>query len=103
MIISDASYPDHSVRHIEDHQNRKDFYPETEEEISKDLPMPKGPKVRMTVNLQADHAHNLEARLSIIYCVVSKFQKALEISVIRIRVSCIKNSYRSYFRSQVRA
>ena len=51
MITSDASYPDHSVRHIEDRQNRKDFYPETEEEISKDLPMPKGPKVRMTVNV----------------------------------------------------
>jgi hypothetical protein len=42
---------------VEDHSNRKDFYPDAEEMIPKDLPLSKGPKVRMTV-YDVDHAHD---------------------------------------------
>jgi hypothetical protein len=36
-----------------------DFYPDAEEEIPKDLPAPKGTKIRMTAYVDADHAHDL--------------------------------------------
>jgi hypothetical protein len=36
-----------------------EFYPDTSEEIPKDLPPKKGPRVRMTVYVDADHAHDL--------------------------------------------
>jgi hypothetical protein len=37
-VIIDTSYPDHSVYAIEDHSNWMEFYPDTGEEIPKDLP-----------------------------------------------------------------
>jgi hypothetical protein len=37
-VIIDASYPDHSEYLVEDHSNWMDFYPDSGEEISKDLP-----------------------------------------------------------------
>jgi hypothetical protein len=58
-LIVDTLYPDHSVYPVEDHPNWKDFYPDAEEEIPSDLPMSKGPKVRMTVSVDEDHAHDL--------------------------------------------
>jgi hypothetical protein len=42
-----------------------EFYPDAEEEIPNDLPVSKGPKVRMTVYVDADHAHDLVTRRSI--------------------------------------
>ena len=65
MIIIDVTYPDHSIYHIEDHYNWKDFYPDAEEDIPNDLLMSKAPKVRMTVYLDADHAHDLVTRRTI--------------------------------------
>jgi hypothetical protein len=41
------------------------FYPNDGEEIPKDLPPGKGPKVRMNVYVDADHAHDLFTRRSI--------------------------------------
>ena len=64
-IIVDTTYPDHSVYPIEDHLNWRELYPEAEEEIPNDLPTSKGPKVRMTVFVDADHAHDLVTRRSI--------------------------------------
>jgi hypothetical protein len=64
-LMIDTSYPDHSVYPVEDHPNWKDFYPDAEEEIPNDLPMSKGPKVRMIVYVDADHAHDLVTRRSI--------------------------------------
>jgi hypothetical protein len=64
-VIVDTTYPDHSIYLVEDHPNWKDLYPDAEEEIPNDLPMSKGPKVRMTVYVDADHAHDLVARRSI--------------------------------------
>jgi hypothetical protein len=52
-VIIDTSYPDHSV------------YPDASEEISKDLPPEKGPRVRTTVYVDADHAYDLVTRRSI--------------------------------------
>jgi Leucine Rich repeat len=50
---------------VEDCPNWKDVYPDAEEEIPNNLTMSKGPKVRMTVNVDADHAHDLVTRRSI--------------------------------------
>jgi hypothetical protein len=61
-VIIDTSYPDHSIYPVEDHSNRVEFYPDSGEEISKDLPPEKGPRVRMTVNVDADHAPDLATR-----------------------------------------
>jgi hypothetical protein len=61
-VIIDTSYPSHYEYPVEDHPNWKDFYPDAEEEIPKDLSMPKRPKVRMTVYEDADHAHDLVTR-----------------------------------------
>jgi hypothetical protein len=64
-LIIDTAYPDHSICPVEDHSNWKDFYPDAEEEIPNDLAVSKGPKVRMTVYLGADDAHDLVTRRSI--------------------------------------
>jgi hypothetical protein len=56
-LIVDAAYPDHSLYLVEDHPNWKDFYSDAEEEIPNDLPMSKGPKVRMAIYVDADHVH----------------------------------------------
>jgi hypothetical protein len=60
--IMDTSYPDHSVYPVEDNSNRMEFYPDASEEIPKDLPPKKGPRVRVTFYVDADHAHNLVTR-----------------------------------------
>jgi hypothetical protein len=41
------------------------FYPDPGEEIPNDLPPEKGPRFRMTVYVDADHAHDLVTRRSI--------------------------------------
>jgi hypothetical protein len=42
-----------------------EFYPDAGEEIPKDLLPEKGPRVRMTVYVDADHVHDLVTRRSI--------------------------------------
>ena len=64
-IIVDTTYPDHSIYPVEEHPNWKDFYPDAEEEIPNGLPKSKQPIVRMTVYVDADHAHDLVTRRSI--------------------------------------
>jgi hypothetical protein len=61
-VIIDTSHPDHSVYPVEDHSNWMEFYPDDSEEIPKDLPLEKRPKVRMTVYVDADRAHDLLTR-----------------------------------------
>jgi hypothetical protein len=48
-VIIDTSYPDYSMYPVEDHSNWMEFYPDSEEEIPKDLSPQKGPRLRMTV------------------------------------------------------
>jgi hypothetical protein len=89
-VIIDTSYPDHSVYPIEDHSNGMEFYPDASEEIPKDLLPEKVPRVRMTVYVDEDHAHDLVTRRSITGILVilnnipirwiSKRQKTLETS-----------------------
>jgi hypothetical protein len=67
-----------------------EFYPNSGEEIPKDLPAEKGPGVRMTIYVDADHAHDLVTRRSITGILVmlnntpikwvSKHQKTVETS-----------------------
>jgi hypothetical protein len=64
-VIIDTSYPDHSMYSVEEHSNLMEFYPDVGEEIPKDLPPEKGPRVRMTVYVDADHVHDLVKRRSI--------------------------------------
>jgi hypothetical protein len=64
-VIIDTSYPDHSMYPVEDHSNWMEFYPDTEEEIPKELLPEKGSRFRMTVYVDADHAHDLVTRRSI--------------------------------------
>jgi hypothetical protein len=61
-VTIDTSCPSHHEYPVEDNPNWKDFYPDAEVEIPKDLPMSKGPKVRMTVYVDDDHAHDLVTR-----------------------------------------
>jgi hypothetical protein len=64
-VIINTSYPDHSVYPVEEHSNWMEFYPDASEEIPKDLPPEEGPRVRITVYVDADHAHYLFTRRSI--------------------------------------
>jgi hypothetical protein len=64
-VIIDTSYPEHSMYPVEDHSNWMEFYPDAGEEIPKDLPPEKGPRVRITVHADADHAHDLAKTRSI--------------------------------------
>jgi hypothetical protein len=49
---------------VEDYSNWVEFYPDSSEEIPNDLPPGKGPRVRMTVYVDSDHAHDLVTRRS---------------------------------------
>jgi hypothetical protein len=62
--IIDTSYLDHSICPVEDHSNWMEFYPDASEDIPRDLPPEKGQRVRMTVHVDADHAHDLVTRRS---------------------------------------
>jgi hypothetical protein len=50
---------------VEDHSNWMEFYPDAREEIPKYLPPEKGTRVRMTIYMHTDHAHDLVTRRSI--------------------------------------
>jgi hypothetical protein len=50
---------------MNDHSNWMEFYQNAREEIPKNLPPEKGPRVRMTVYDDDDHAHDLFTRRSI--------------------------------------
>jgi hypothetical protein len=61
-VIIDTSYPDHSLYPVEYHSDWMELYTDSGEEISEDLPPEKGPRVKMTVYFDADHAHDLVTR-----------------------------------------
>jgi hypothetical protein len=64
-VIINTSYPDYSMYAVEDHSNWVESYRNAGGEIPKDFPSEKGPRVRMTVYVDADHAHDLVTRRSI--------------------------------------
>jgi hypothetical protein len=63
-IMIDPSYPDHSMFDVADYDNWKEFYPDIEEMQPgiDEKPAPMGPKVRLTVYKDADHAHDMLTR-----------------------------------------
>jgi hypothetical protein len=61
-LIINTAYLDHSLFLVEYLIIYMQCYPDTEEEISNDLPVSRGPKIRMTVYVDADHAHDLVTR-----------------------------------------
>jgi hypothetical protein len=64
-VIIDTSYPEHSVYPVKYHLYWMEFYPDASEENSNNLSPGKRPRVRMTVYVDADHAHDLVTRISI--------------------------------------
>jgi hypothetical protein len=87
-VIVGTPFPDHSVYPVEDHSNSTEFYPNASEEIPKYLPPERELRVRMTVYVDADHAHDSVTRRSITGILVmlnntpirwvSKHQKTVE-------------------------
>lgn len=63
----DPNYPNPEQFDVKEYDNRKGFYPDVEEMIpdTKDMPEPKGPKIRITVYKHADHVHDMLTRRSI--------------------------------------
>jgi hypothetical protein len=57
-IVVDSSYRDHSVFKITSYDNWKEFYPDAIEELPYDMPTPFGKKARITMYVDANHAHN---------------------------------------------
>jgi hypothetical protein len=64
-VIIETSYLNHSMYPVKDHSNWMELYPDSGEEIPKDFPPQKGPRVRMTVYVDAYYAHDLVTRMSI--------------------------------------
>jgi len=64
-IIIDGSYPSHVDREYQDHSNWKEFYPDAKEDISFKCPTPKSKEIRITVYVDADHAHDQVTRRSV--------------------------------------
>jgi len=66
-IMIDPKYPDHSQFDIADYEQWSEFYPDAEEIIpgESERPTPTGPKVRITVYKDADHAHDILTRRSV--------------------------------------
>jgi hypothetical protein len=89
-ILFDTSYPDHSKYVTESHHTWGEFYPDAMEELPYDMPIPKGKAVRLTIYVDADHAHDIVTRRSITGIIVlanntpvrwvSKRQKTVESS-----------------------
>ena len=65
MILLDNSYPDHAKYATEVDQDWTEFYPDAEEDIPHDMLKPKGRKARLTVYVDADHAHDQVTRRSV--------------------------------------
>ena len=64
-IIVNTTKPYHTIFHSEDYHSWNEFYPDAQEEIPHDLIEPKGKSTRLTVYVDADHAHDLVTRRSV--------------------------------------
>ena len=63
-LLFDTSFPNHAdLAFVE--QNWEEFYPGIKEELPPDMPEPKGKPVRITVYVDADHAHDVVTRRSV--------------------------------------
>ena len=57
-LLIDPVLPDHLAYPFDDLSTWRDLYPDAIEEIPQDSPKPKGPKVRITIWVDADHARD---------------------------------------------
>ena len=57
----DTNYPDHSVFHMTNRENWKEFYPDMEEMVQtgENVPETKGPPIQITVYVDADYAYDM--------------------------------------------
>ena len=87
-ILVNPDLPNHDQYESYDYDNWKEFYPEAEEEIPYDMLKPKGKEIKITIWVDADHAHDQVTRRSItgivimvngmIWKTISKRQKTVE-------------------------
>ena len=88
-IIYDTAYLEQEML-LSDEHNWTEFYPDAEEKLVPNAPEPKGKKVRVTVYVDADHAHDQVTRRSVTGIIlflnntpvryISKRQKTVESS-----------------------
>ena len=57
-VLIDPGMPNHEEFPYDDLNTWYDLYPDAVEEVPPDVPEPKGPKVRITVWVDADHARD---------------------------------------------
>ena len=65
QIIIDPQPLDWSNFHSDHYDTWKEFYPDTEEELPPNMPTAKGAKAKITVYVDADHAHDKVTRRSV--------------------------------------
>ena len=90
QIIIDPKPLDWSHYHSDHYDTWKEFYPDAEEELPPNMPIAKGAKAKITVYVDADHAHDKVTRRSVTGIIlfvngtpvkwVSKRQKTVETS-----------------------
>ena len=64
-LLFDTSFPDHSQYNVEDHTSWDEMYPNAVEDLPPEAPKPKGKPVRLTIYVDANHAHDLVTRRSV--------------------------------------
>jgi hypothetical protein len=80
--------PNHDKYEVKEHDNWKEFYPDAEEELPYDMLKPKGKEMKITIWVDADHAHDQVTRRSVtgilimlngmVWKAISKRQKTVE-------------------------
>ena len=89
-ILIDPGFFDQKEHQSNDFDNWREFYPDAEEELPSDQPTPLGTKARITIFVDADHAHDVVTRRSVTGIIlfinktpvkwISKRQKTVESS-----------------------
>ena len=89
-IVIDPNYRDWSTFDLTKEENWSEHYPDAEEDLPPDMPTPKGMSTRITVYVDADHAHDQLTRRSVTGIIlfinntpvrwISKRQKTVETS-----------------------
>jgi hypothetical protein len=64
-IVIDPGYQDNSKHQATEYEDWKEFFPDAEEQLPNNMLMPYGKKARITVYVDADHAHDVVTRPSV--------------------------------------
>ena len=89
-LLINPKQPEHEEYECFNYDNWKEFYPDAEEEIPYDILPERGPKAKITIWVDEDHAHDQVTRRSVsgiviminrmIWKTISKRQKTVETS-----------------------